>query len=282
MKKTLLLLILFVFISFSGKAQVAPGQIDDFQTGTTTLGWFEGGASPNPPVYVADGGPLGVGDAYISDDASGGGGPGSRQVVRNVNQWAGDYSGQSIDMIRFHARVTGPDHTFRIAMDGDGGRIASTNSVVVTQAMGWSIVEISILPGNMTTVGGFDVGMTLGSAQELRILSAVNPSFIGDAFVGTMDLDNIEAVETLSIEEFSSINDFKISPNPSALHLNIGLSQLTENTKVEVFDILGKRILFQNITDVNTRIDASQWSNGVYLVKISNDVATQTKRFVKQ
>ena len=78
MKKTLLFLMLFAFISSVAVAQVTAGQIDDFESDTTTQGWFEGGASPNPPVHVSTGGPTGSGDAYISAESGGGGGPGSR------------------------------------------------------------------------------------------------------------------------------------------------------------------------------------------------------------
>ena len=282
MKKTLLFLMLFAFISSVAVAQVTAGQIDDFESDTTTQGWFEGGASPNPPVHVSTGGPTGSGDAYISAESGGGGGPGSRQVIRNVSQWAGDFTSQGIIAIRMTARAVGNDLNLRIAMDGDGGRIVSSSAIVVTMGSGWTNVEIPISAANMQTAGGFDVNATLANASEMRILSAVSPTYQGDAQTGFMELDNIEAATTLSVDDVVINDDFKISPNPSASDLNLALNRLTGDTIVEVYDILGKRIHIQSISSLNTRIDANQWSNGVYLVKISNDVGTQTKRFVKQ
>ena len=282
MKKTLLFLTLFAFMTFTAIAQVTAGQIDDFQSDTTTQGWFEGGPSPNPPVYVASGGPLGAGDAYLSVESAGGGGPGSRQVIRNVAQWAGDYTAEGIVSIRMQVRTTGTDHTIRVAMNGDGGRIAATTGVLVPAGSGWTSVEIPISAANMQTAGGFDVDMTLANCQELRILSSVSPAYIGDNIAGFMELDNIEAATTLSVDDVTINNDFKISPNPSAADLNVALNRLSGDTLLEVYDILGKRIYAQSISSLNTRVDANQWSNGVYLVKISNDVGTQTKRFVKQ
>ena len=73
----------------SVRAAVVFGQIDDFQNGTT-MGWDEGSPSPNPPVNVATGGPDGAGDRFLQTNSSGGNGPGSRMVMFNQNQWAGD------------------------------------------------------------------------------------------------------------------------------------------------------------------------------------------------
>ena len=50
--------------------------------------------------------------------------------------------------------------------------------------------------------------------------------------------------------------------------------------KVEVYDVLGKQIYNKEIT--KTPIDITDWSRGVYLVRVSTSNATHTKRFVKQ
>ncbi|MBT8271496.1 MAG: hypothetical protein KJO25_05575, partial [Bacteroidia bacterium] len=87
MKRTLLILVFsLIFISVSGQTV---GQLDDFDG--DLQGWFEPGASPNPPVLAPDEGPAGPGDTCMEDASSGGGGPGSRMVVRNVSQWTGNF-----------------------------------------------------------------------------------------------------------------------------------------------------------------------------------------------
>lgn len=58
------------------------GQVDDFQI-DSTMGWEEGSSSPNPPTNVRNGGPNGVGDAYLENRSSGGAGAGSKQVMFN-------------------------------------------------------------------------------------------------------------------------------------------------------------------------------------------------------
>lgn len=282
------LLLLFISCLFSTVAIAQLGTFtDDFQTDTSTMNWFESGSSPNPPTYAVDDGPSGVGDHYMTNVASGTGGPGGRMVVRNVTQWTGDYTLAGVLSIKFDARAISSDLDFRVAMNGAGGTISSTNFVTVTAGSGWQQVIISVVAADMVEVtsnagSGFDKVATLADVNELRILSSPTPAYAGEIISATMDLDNISAGTTLGIDQFSIVNDFKISPNPSTSELNIQLSEVNDDLKVEVFDILGKRILIKDISQVNTRINVSGWESGVYLVKVSNDGSTQTKRFIKQ
>lgn len=75
---------------------------------------------------------------------------------------------------------------------------------------------------------------------------------------------------------------FKISPNPSSNKLNIKLLKTSKNTILEVYDVLGKRIHKSKITQLEASVDVSNWKTGVYLVKISTEKESQTKRFIKQ
>ncbi|MDT0557245.1 T9SS type A sorting domain-containing protein [Ichthyenterobacterium sp. W332] len=86
---------------------------------------------------------------------------------------------------------------------------------------------------------------------------------------------------TLSQSEVQ-FNEFRISPNPSKNYLNITLPLITEKVIVEVFDVLGKKLLSQELTELRSSINVSKWNSGVYLVKVSTDSATLTKRFIKQ
>ncbi|MDN3492291.1 T9SS type A sorting domain-containing protein [Winogradskyella bathintestinalis] len=76
--------------------------------------------------------------------------------------------------------------------------------------------------------------------------------------------------------------NFKISPNPSKNKLNIKLPRSSENMTLEVFDVLGKRIHKSVITKLEASVDVSGWKTGVYLVKVSDENNSQTKRFIKQ
>lgn len=77
-------------------------------------------------------------------------------------------------------------------------------------------------------------------------------------------------------------DEFTISPNPAKNSLNIKLSAKTSDLQVEVFDVLGKRIYKGLITKLESSVDVSNWKSGVYLVRVSDDKTTRTKRFIKQ
>lgn len=122
------------------------------------------------------------------------------------------------------------------------------------------------------------------SAQALPILWAHGNGTTSFGYHGFSNKAGALANITLSNEDFQ-LNPvrFNISPNPSNRDLNIGINyESTRNYNVEVFDVLGKQIYRGQLTKDDTSIDASNWRSGVYLVKLSSDQVTLTKRFVKQ
>lgn len=87
---------------------------------------------------------------------------------------------------------------------------------------------------------------------------------------------------TLSNDTFQ-ISDFSLSPNPARDNISIVLPSTIKNSRIEIYDVLGKRIYTTSIENTHTKsIDVSNWKSGVYLIRVSNDKSTHTKRFVKQ
>lgn len=286
MKKTLLTLFLFCFLGGLTFAQVVGGQIDDFED-DTEQGWVE--FSATAPENVNSDGPAGGADSYLRDYTTGTSGPGGRLVMFNDSQWTGDFTTEGVIAIRFDVRALTNDIDVRVSLTGDGGKFSSSTFVTVIAGTGWTTVTIPISSGDLVSVGdgndggvaGFDVGMTLGEVSQMRILSSPTAAWRGEIIDAEMHVDNIEAATSLSLNKVKTA-DFSIYPNPSKSKLNINLVQNSNATKVEVYDILGKRVYANSLTDLKSSINASSWNAGVYLVKISNDFGTQTKRFVKQ
>lgn len=84
----------------------------------------------------------------------------------------------------------------------------------------------------------------------------------------------------LGIEDIS-FNNFSISPNPAKNFIKIQLPGFISEAKIIFFDVLGKQIYGTNNV-VNTPIDISSWSSGLYFVKVSSQNKIKTKRFIKQ
>ena len=87
--------------------------------------------------------------------------------------------------------------------------------------------------------------------------------------------------ETLGIQDNFVINSFfKLYPNPSSTgFVNIKSNQ-NGAIKAKVFNMLGKQIM--NTTVVNERLEISSLNAGVYIVKLTQNNSTTTKKLILQ
>jgi poly(3-hydroxybutyrate) depolymerase len=72
-----------------------------------------------------------------------------------------------------------------------------------------------------------------------------------------------------------------VYPNPSSSLINVNLKNTEIIRLVEVFDLLGKRVLTANPNTYNTVLDLSVCRNGIYTLKIKGDVGTYALRIQK-
>lgn len=88
---------------------------------------------------------------------------------------------------------------------------------------------------------------------------------------------------TLGVNDFSK-QEFSIYPNPSSNTFTLELPTQQEGLLMEVYDVLGKKIVSKKLDGFNTNpvINVTSWNKGVYLVKLSSEHAVQTKKFIKQ
>lgn len=283
MKTTTTLLVLVLFGLSSAFAQVNLGQVDDFENGTTQ-NWIDGGSTV-PPVNISTGGPTGANDNFLSDPSLGGGGEGSKMVMFNEQQWAGNYSSEGIISIKFFARAQTNTLNLRIAFDGAGGRICTINSVVIPAGGNWQQYTIPIAASDFTTVaGGSNVAQTLSDVSTMRILSNTNPSWQGESIVATLQIDNIEASSTLSIAEITDTDLFTIVPTVIDNKLNLSLSDavLTENATVLIFDSSGKAIINEALSNRDLGISVANLDGGIYYVKVTSDHLQQVQKIIKK
>ena len=83
----------------------------------------------------------------------------------------------------------------------------------------------------------------------------------------------------LGADDFS-INDLKVSPNPTNDSWNIEGANTTIDS-IEVYDILGKRVQILNPNSQQATIDASGLKTGLYLAKLYSGNAVKTIKLVK-
>ena len=172
-------------------AALSLGQIDNFQ-GASDAGWSAGLVSPRPPSVVANGGPAGVGDAYLSIEALAGVGAGSRLTVIAGPQWAGNYLGAGVERIELDANnLGGTAVDLRLYLLGPLGAYAlSTNALALAPGSGWTHLSFSLLGAALTG----QTQVTLVDVQQLRLFSSPTAVYPGPALQTTLGIDNVSAV----------------------------------------------------------------------------------------
>jgi len=119
------------------------------------------------------------------------------------------------------------------------------------------------------------IGMTYSHTYTME---GVNDYFCDIHGAGSMS-GTISVTNVLSVDDFA-FKGFSISPNPARSSLILKLPNGLNEVFVEVFDVLGKEIFSNKFSQAP--INISNWSKGVYLVKVSSGDAVHTKRFIKQ
>ena len=81
---------------------------------------------------------------------------------------------------------------------------------------------------------------------------------------------------SLSVDDFNSLNNVSIYPNPSTNFIQI--KGLLESENYEIYNILGAKILSGEVSD-DEKIDIQNVTNGLYFLKLD---AGKTIKFIKQ
>jgi hypothetical protein len=84
----------------------------------------------------------------------------------------------------------------------------------------------------------------------------------------------LKTKSNVSLNE-SSIEKVKLFPNP--VNSNLNITNLN-NTKVEIFNLVGQRILSHENVSGDLHVDMSAYSNGIYFVKMQNEKSTRTEK----
>lgn len=88
-----------------------------------------------------------------------------------------------------------------------------------------------------------------------------------------------EFVSTLANENFT-FNNFKSFPNPVKNTLTISNASPIET--IEISSLLGQKMFSKRVNDIQTEINLSQLSNGIYFVKVTSQGNEKTIKIVKE
>ena len=131
-----------------------------------------------------------------------------------------------------------------------------------------SEADLSILGADET-----DPGSTVAAFSFRQSDSSDNEGILVDNLAITQTF-----AETLSNEEFTIANGFKVYPNPTSLGFVNIASASNETISVAVYDILGKQVINQTLN--NNRLNVSTLNSGVYIMKVTQNNASVTKKLI--
>ena len=87
---------------------------------------------------------------------------------------------------------------------------------------------------------------------------------------------------TLGTQNLQVSYNFKIIPNPVETEFELELPEGTSMAKVDIYDVFGKQIFTNEISALKSKINISEWNSGIYLVRVTSEFGTQSKRLIKQ
>jgi len=149
----------------------------------------------------------------------------------------------------------------------DIGSFADNTNYAVTSGMDASTVRVAfgdedLIGTGIPTVPGFVIGL----GGEFNGTYQILPRYYADVENAVLSNNDFETRE------------FSIYPNPT----NTGSVNITSVNAtpiaVTIFDILGKQV--KNATISNNRLDVSNLKSGIYLLRLTQDGATSTKKLV--
>lgn len=128
--------------------------------------------------------------------------------------------------------------------------------------------------GNFNSTGWEEFKHTVPSGYNfvrMRLVVYQN----GNAYLGFDDFE--VQTQTLSNDK-NSIDGFTYGPNPTRGELRLKAKVILE--KATIYNILGKQIMSVNGSSKEMNINLSDFSSGIYLVKVQSGETTQTFRIV--
>lgn len=96
-------------------------------------------------------------------------------------------------------------------------------------------------------------------------------------FTNTMTFPTATSIKN-NIEKST---DMQLYPNPAQSNVTLSLNA-AQNGTFTIYDMLGKKIYSQNITNVKTTVDVSQLMNGIYMAKLTTPQSSKTLKLVIQ
>lgn len=250
---------------YGGTDNALPNANGNFWNGTT---YVSGVLTVNAPLPVAPNCDL---TATLADPTLGG------------STWSrpfADGSGLSASGIDVSYHIYGPfnvdvagSYTFTSEQDYDGFVFVYQNSFDPNSPL------VNYLAGNDDSGLGSVITTDLATATNYYfVTTSFAPEDFG-TFTTTITGVGTATCGTLAVPGFNDAN-FSFYPNPVKNTLNLSYNQ--EISNVDVFNLLGQKVIATKLNSNSGQIDMSSIPNGAYMVKVTSNNQVKTIKVIKQ
>jgi hypothetical protein len=126
-----------------------------------------------------------------------------------------------------------------------------------------------------------DFLITTMGCSETPFFNPNTPAGIANLYPMSACTTNVTlSCSPVGISELEQQTLWSVYPNPANDKFTIQLDELKAQGKIEIFDLTGKLIYFQNINGKNTEINTKEFSAGIYFIKINQKDLITTKKVI--
>lgn len=179
--------------------------------------------------------------------------------------------------------------TMNVLVDPPAPLIEGKNKFVIEFAPGQTLADIIVNGQNIRWYMNYNItdGSTGKKAETSLPLTTVLVD--GTTYYASQTIDGIESKERLAVTAKSNgalstsdfvLPNFKYYPNPVKHILTISNSEVID--QVEIYTVTGKTLLDKKINNVFSEIDLSNFSSGLYLLKVKSEGRVKTIKILKK
>lgn len=171
----------------------------------------------------------------------------------------------------------------KITLDGSGSNKNGIGArVEITSALGTQIRDVRSGEG-FRFMSSLTTHFGLGGDTSVTSLKIYWPSGTVDVLnnISTNQEVAVTEGETLGTQSQDYVEDLVLYPNPAKKVLYLRTKYDLSDAIYTVFDVSGKRVLNSKVS-FKKEIDVSSLSTGTYFLRIMNDNASRTQKFIKE
>lgn len=151
--------------------------------------------------------------------------------------------------------------------NNDGNDATNSEVLAVTTGtdFGWETITFDFSGVTQLTYDSVTIFMNFNTGPG-------NPELI-------MAWDNLEQIEVLELNN-NVIEGFTFYPNPSLDVINLTAKENIE--RVSIYNMLGQKVIDQNINAISSQLDVANLVTGTYFMLVSADGKTASYKVIKK